>query len=676
MSTAPRSASSISLAAADPDGRLRVVIEDVRPQIDGGRFAVKRVTGQVVSVEADVFTDGHDAVRADVLFRAPGDAAWRRLPMEALGNDRFGAAFAVDGVGRWLYTIEAWVDPLLSWRLELARRVDAGDIGVALLQGAALVQEAAARATGHDQARLRAWVAALRTDQASTVRQQVALDPEPYAIAAAYPDRRAVLRYDRELRVDVDRPLAGCSAWYEVFPRSCALEPGHYGTLRECDARLRYIADMGFDIVYLPPIHPIGRIGRKGPNNTLGGDPDAIGSPWAIGSAEGGHMAIDPQLGTLADFRRFMLQARDRGLEVALDVAFQCAPDHPYVREHPEWFRHRPDGSVQYAENPPKKYQDIYPLDFESPAWPALWRELEQIFRFWIDQGVRIFRVDNPHTKPFAFWQWVLDEIKRDCPDVIFLAEAFTRPKIMRRLAKVGFSQSYTYFAWRNTKQELTDYFTELAHGDGREYFRPNCWPNTPDILTEYLQFGGRPAFAVRVVLAATLSANYGIYGPAFELFEHEPYEPGSEEYLHSEKYELRRWDVDRPDSLRSLITQLNRIRKDNAALHGDWSLVFHRVDNEHLLCYSKATTAGENAIVTVVNLDPYHVQSGWVELDLDALGVDPRAPYQMHDLLSDARYLWQGARNFVQLDPGAVPAHVLRVRRRVRTERDFDYFL
>jgi starch synthase (maltosyl-transferring) len=384
---------------------------------------------------------------------------------------------------------------------------------------------------------------------------------------------------------------------------------------------------------------------------------------------------VHSALGTLEDFRRLIERAAEYNLEIALDIAFQCAPDHPYVKEHPEWFRWRPDGSVQYAENPPKKYQDIYPFNFETPDWRALWRELKSVMEFWIGEGVKIFRVDNPHTKAFAFWEWAIAELKQAHPDVIFLSEAFTRPKVMHRLAMLGFTQSYTYFTWRNTRQELTDYFTELAHGPGREYFIPSVWPNTPDILTESLQLGGRPMFMVRVVLAATLAANYGIYGPAYELMEARPREPGSEEYLDSEKYELRHWDLDRPDSLRAFIALLNRIRRENPALHSDWSLRFFPTDNDQLICYAKIDEERDNVIVTAVNLDPRNIQSGWVELDLAALGIEPRHQYQMHDLLTEARYVWEGPRNFVQLDPARAPAHIFRVRRRLHREQDFDYF-
>jgi starch synthase (maltosyl-transferring) len=446
--------------------------------------------------------------------------------------------------------------------------------------------------------------------------------------------------------------------------------------LRDCEARLPYIAAMGFDVLYLPPLHPIGEAFRKGANNSLepkAGDP---GSPWAIGHKAGGHKAIHPELGTIEDLRHLAAEAQKVGIELAMDIAFQVSPDHPYVREHPEWFLERPDGAIQYAENPPKKYQDIYPFNFEGAAWRELREELKSVVEFWMTQGVRIFRVDNPHTKPFAFWEWLITEIHRLRPDIIFLAEAFTRPKPMYRLAKLGFTQSYTYFTWRNTKQELTEYFTQLAAPPVVDFFRPNLWPNTPDILPEYLQFGGRSAFMVRLVLAATLSANYGIYGPAFELMEHEPREPGSEEYLDSEKYQLRQWDLERADSLRDFIARVNRIRHDNPALQGDRALTFHAVDNESLIAYSKVTANREDSVLTIVNLDPHHLQTGWLELDLANLGLPADKSFQAHDLLSGARFLWKGARNYVALDPAHTPAHIFRIRRKVRTERDFDYFL
>ncbi|PYY12504.1 MAG: alpha-1,4-glucan--maltose-1-phosphate maltosyltransferase, partial [Acidobacteria bacterium] len=491
-----------------------------------------------------------------------------------------------------------------------------------------------------------------------------------------YADRRRATTYSRELAVVVDREKARFSAWYEMFPRSCSSQPERHGTFLDCMKRLDYVAEMGFDVLYLPPIHPIGRVNRKGKNNVEQAAPDDLGSPWAIGAQEGGHKAIHAQLGTLEDFKRLLSRAKQLGLEMALDLAYQCAPDHPYVEEHKEWFHIRPDGTVQYAENPPKKYQDIYPLDFETEETQALWEELRSIVLYWIEQGVRIFRVDNPHTKPFEFWEWLITDIKGRHPDILFLAEAFTRPKVMYELAKLGFTQSYTYFAWRNTKWELTEYFKELTQTDVRDYFRPNLWPNTPDILTDFLQHGGRAAFVIRLALAATLGANYGIYGPAFELCENRAVRPGSEEYLDSEKYQIRSWNLDRPDSLAKLITKINHIRRDNLALQSDWSLRFHQADNDQIIIYSKMTEDLLNIIVVVVNLDPYHTQSAWVDLSLDMLHLDQRAPYQMHDLLTDARYVWRGPRNYVELSPQRLPAHIFCVRRRVRSENGVDYFV
>jgi len=504
----------------------------------------------------------------------------------------------------------------------------------------------------------------------------VALGDELLELVQRYPERGAETRYDKELSVIVDREKAHFSAWYEMFPRSSAAKPGVHGSFKDCERLLPYVASMGFDTLYLPPIHSIGYTHRKGKNNSItvsAGDP---GSPWAIGSAEGGHKSIHPQLGTLKDFRSFVAKAESLGLEVALDLAYQCSPDHPYVREHPKWFRWRPDGTVQFAENPPKKYQDIYPLDFATEEWRALWEELKSIVDFWREQGIRIFRVDNPHTKPLPFWQWLIETVKQDDPEIIFLAEAFTRPKVMYRLGKLGFTQSYSYFTWRNTKAEITEYFQELVQTEVCEYYRPNLWPNTPDILQEYLQFGGRAAFMIRLVLAATLSGNYGIYGPAFELLENRPREAGSEEYLDSEKYEIKHWNRESADSLKDFITRINQIRKDNAALKCDWSLRFREIDNEQMICYTKHTDDLGNIIVVVVNLDPHHVQSGWVKIPLEPLRLGAADSYQAHDLLTGARFLWQGATNYVQLDPKNGPAHILRLRRRLRREQDFDYFM
>jgi starch synthase (maltosyl-transferring) len=659
-------------------GMPRVVIEGIAPCIDGGRFAIKRVAGESVVVEANVFTDGHDSISCDLLHRAAHVAEWSRTPMRPLGNDRWQGSFVTPRIGGYLYSIAAWVDHLQTWRRDLTKRETTGeDLTVDFARGAALIAACAERARGATAARLTQWAQALTAPGASREeRLELAQSEELHELARDLPDAAAVVGPSMALPVRVDRERARFSSWYELFPRSIAGGSGERATLADCQARLPYVAALGFDVLYLPPVHPIGTTQRKGPNNQPSTSAHDPGSPWAIGSAAGGHKSIAPELGTREDFRRLVGRARELGLEVALDLALQCSPDHPYVREHPEWFLKRPDGTIQYAENPPKKYQDIYPFHFETPAWRELWIELASIVDYWIGEGVRIFRVDNPHTKPFAFWEWLIARVQRAHPEVLFLAEAFTRPRVMQRLAKLGFTQSYTYFTWRNTRAELTAYFRELGEPPLVDYFRPNLWPNTPDILSEYLQFGGRPGFMVRLVLAATLGANYGIYGPAFELMEREPREPGSEEYRDSEKYQIRHWDLERADSLRDFIARINRIRRENPALQLDRTLRFHAVDNDTLIAYSKTAAAAGDSVLVVVNLDPHHVQSGWVTLDLAALELTDTAPFQVHDLLSGARFLWRGPRNFVSLDPAVGPAHILRVRRRVRTERDFDYFL
>lgn len=657
------------------DGRGRVVISQVKPELEGGRYAIKRTVGEQVVVSAAAFADGHDLVRAVLRYRHESESDWREVVMEPQGQDRWLGSFTCTRLGGYRYTLAAWVDRYDTWCRDLRKRIQpAQDVTVELLIGAQLLRDAAARANGNDASRLEESAQALAVAGGTASRSLAALEPALVELARQYPDRARQTRYDRELRVIADPPKARFSAWYEMFPRSCAAEPGRHGTLRDCANRLPYVASMGFDVLYLPPIHPIGRAFRKGKNNAAQAEPGDTGSPWAIGGEEGGHKSIHPELGTFDDFHELVERARSLGMDVALDVALQCSPDHPYVKDHPEWFRSRPDGAVQYAENPPKKYQDIYPIDFETDHWRALWDELKSIFTFWIGHGVRIFRVDNPHTKPFGFWEWVIGEVKRDYPDVIFLSEAFTRPQVMHELAKRGFTQSYTYFTWRNTSRELNKYFTELTQTEVREFLRPNLWPNTPDILPEYLQTGGRPAFIARLVLAATLGASYGIYGPAFELCEQRPLEPGSEEYLHSEKYQIVPWDITRGDSLAELIGRVNRIRGDNPALASDTDLMFHEATNDQLVCYSKQ--AGSNLVVVIVNLDPYHRHSGWVTLPAARLGVEPDRPYQVHDLLGEGRYLWHGERNYVELDPRIVPAHIFRLRRWVRTEHQFEYFL
>jgi starch synthase (maltosyl-transferring) len=672
--TQPTPASADSLPAQLPS---RVVVENVQPEIDEGRFPVKRTVGEEVVVTADIFADGHDVLAAVLRYRHASSPDWIEVAMEAQPNDRWTGRFLVTAMGRYEYTIQAWVDRFASWRKDLSKKAAAEqDVTSDLLEGAEIVKEAADRAPGTDGDWLRRHAEVLARSGDPAARVRVALDPALATVMARQADRSRGTAYSRALGVWVDRERARYGAWYEVFPRSTAAESGRHGTLQDLTQRLPYVAGMGFDVLYLPPIHPVGRSFRKGPNNSLAAEPKDPGSPWGIGSAEGGHKAVNPQLGTLADFDRLLAAAGELGLEVALDVAFQCSPDHPYVREHPEWFRHRPDGSIKYAENPPKKYQDIYPLDFECAEWRALWQEMLSVVLFWADRGVRIFRVDNPHTKPFHFWEWLIAQVRERYPDAVFLAEAFTRPKVMKYLAKGGFSQSYSYFTWRNAKHELIEYFTELTQTECREYMRPNLFANTPDILHEFLQTGGPPAFRIRLLLAATLGASYGIYGPAFENCVNQPLRSGSEEYLDSEKYQIRHWDWDSPSVFRELIALVNQVRRENPALQYDQRLRFYPVDNDRLLFYGKTLPDLSNIILVIVNLDPHWTQSGWVKVPLEELGLRADEPYQVHDLLSGGRFLWQGEANFVQLDPHTIPAHILRVRRKVKTERDFDYFM
>jgi len=653
----------------------RVVIEGITPQVEAGRYPAKASLGERVRVEADCFADGHDELGAMLLHRRSGEPEWSETPMLALPNDRWRAEFEPRTLGAHCFTIESWVDHFGSWARDLAKRVEAGqDVSVDLLAGARLVEQAADRAGKPDGAALRAAARKLRASgpRSAAGAIKAALSPELKALVARHPDRSAASRYPAELEVAVDPALARFSSWYEMFPRSTGAE-GRHGTFQTTEERLPYVAGMGFNVLYLPPIHPIGRTYRKGRNNTVEAEPDDFGIPWAIGSELGGHKSVNPDLGTLEDFRHLVAAARAAGIEIALDIAFQCSPDHPYVSEHPEWFKHRPDGTIQYAENPPKKYQDIYPFDFETPAWPELWEELLSIFLFWAEQGVRIFRVDNPHTKPFAFWEWLLPELKRRHPEAITLAEAFTRPKVMHRLAKLGFSQSYTYFAWRTQKAELREYFTELTNNPIRDFFRTNLWPNTPDILTDYLQHGGRPAFMARLVLAATLGASYGIYGPAFEHCESLAIAPGKEEYYNSEKYQLRDWRLTRPDSLRDFVSRVNSIRRDNPALQTDRGLRFVEIDNDHLIAYSKVDEDGSNLLLMIVNLDPYHTQAGMVDVPIHRWGIAPDQQYQVHDLIADARYSWRNWKNYVELNPFVQPAHIFRIQHRIRDETDFD---
>ncbi len=659
------------------EGRKRVIIEEVTPQIDGGRYPAKRVVGDEVVVSAAVFGDGHDHVAGRLLYRPAGESAWRSEALEALTNDLWTAKFTVDQMGEWSFSLEAWIDHFDTWQSDLKKRIaaqpdpdvpDAGllpqNIPLALRSGALLLESTAARAEGADAVLLQQAVVKLRSlaDQNLPV-YEYPLSDELIELAARYPDLKYATRLEKELPIWVDRERARFSSWYELFPRSASPEPGRHGTLQDVEALVPSIAALGFNVLYMPPIHPIGTAFRKGPNNNVVAVKGDEGSPWAIGATEGGHKAVLPALGTISDLEHLGKVAAENGMELAMDIAFQCSPDHPWVTEHPEWFQHRPDGTIQYAENPPKKYQDIYPLDFESTNWRGLWEELLSVFEFWVKRGVKIFRVDNPHTKALPFWEWVITSVHQKSPDVLFLAEAFTRPHVMYSLAKAGFSQSYTYFTWRNTKAELQTYLEEITRPPVSDFFRPNFWPNTPDILHAALQEGGRPAFMQRIILAATLTSNYGVYGPAYELGENTPIKPGSEEYRNSEKYEIRQWDRAASHSIATLMSRLNQIRASNPALQSNERLHFHDVDNPHLLCYSKTSADHSNTILVAINLDPTQEQAGWIDLDLGELAIPYNRNFDVEDLLTGKHYQWHDRSNYVALRPETQPAHVLRVK-------------
>ena len=644
------------------DGRQRVVIENVSPELNGGMYAAKAVEGERVFVEADIFVDGADTICAELCCRPSGRDEWLRSPMVQLGN-----TVGVPGV--YDFTIEARVDHFQTWKKGLAKKIEAGqDVSLDLQIGALYVTEGAARADKTDVAKKLTACASLLRSKDKTVASAAALDGKLEQLMGYYPDKGHTTVYDKMLGLTVEQKKAGCSAWYELFPRSWSAIPGKHGTFKDCNRLLPLIAGMGFDVIYLPPIHPIGYTKRKGKNNALvagAGDP---GSCWAIGNEDGGHKAVHPELGTLEDFTVFVTEAEKQGISVALDIAFQCSPDHPYVKEHPQWFKWRPDGTVQFAENPPKRYEDILPIDFESADWQNLWIELKSIFLFWIERGVKIFRVDNPHTKAFPFWEWAIASIRAEHPDAVFLAEAFTRPKLMARLAKAGYSQSYSYFTWRNNKHELQEYLLELTSSPLKHVMRPNFWPNTPDILHEEFQSGDRNRFIIRMVLAATLSSNYGMYGPAYELCEHIPVPGSKEDYLNSEKYEIKQWDLDRPGNIRAEITRVNRIRKENAALQQTNDLTFVRIEaspgNEHdqLMGYVKRSVDDNNIIFVVVNLDSTNTQAGWLRFPLELFNLPHDYPFKVEDLLSGARYDWNGEWNYVEVNPWIMPAHIFRV--------------
>jgi starch synthase (maltosyl-transferring) len=642
------------------------IIENLEPLVDGGRYPVKRVVREDLVVEADIFKDGHDVVAALLKWRVLGERRWHETRMAFIDNDRWRGACTLYHNAIYEYTVEAWADGFRTWQREFAAKFEAGNSALTseALEGAALLEAASARARNRaDAARLIELSKQIRSAENAEINA-IAHSGELEVLMDTYPDRSNATQYAPAPRVMVERLATRTGARYEFFPRSAEGRGDRGSTFRDCLPRIDDARAMGFDVIYFPPIHPIGHTNRKGRNNSITGEPGDPGVPWAIGSEAGGHKAIEPSLGTQEDFDWLVGEVRKRGMEIALDFAINCSPDHPYVKEHPDWFYKRPDGSIKYAENPPKKYEDIYPLNFRCENWRALWAEMKSIVLFWAGHGVRIFRVDNPHTKPVAFWEYLISGVRAKYPDVIFLSEAFTKPKMMKVLAKAGFSQSYTYFTWRNPKSELTEYFTELMQPEMLTYFRANLWPNTPDILPFVLQDGGRPAFMIRVTLAATLSSLYGIYS-GYELCENEAL-PGREEYLDSEKYQFKERDWNAPGNIKDWIARLNQIRKENRALQLYDNLRFYHADNDAILFYGKMTAARDNIILVVVNLDPHRKQHSYVDVPIDQFGPMESDVYQVHDLLSDARYTWRGRRNYIELDPEIQPVHIFRVRRPV----------
>ena len=641
-----------------------VVIENLQPLIEGGRYPIKRIVGEDLAVEADIFKDGHDVVAAVLKWRVLGKREWRETPMTFVDNDRWRGVCTLYDEAIHEYTVEAWTDTFRSWQSEFAKKFDGGisDLRSEALEGAALVEAAARRARDRaDAARLREFSEQIAT-MANSEIYAIAQSGELEVLMATYPDRSAAAQYAPAPRVVVDRQAALFGAWYEFFPRSAEGRGDRGSTFRDCLPRVDDAKAMGFDVIYFPPIHPIGHTNRKGRNNSITCEPGDPGVPWAIGSEAGGHKAVEPSLGTLADFDWLQKQVRKRGMEIALDFALNCSPDHPYVKEHPEWFYKRPDGTIKYAENPPKKYEDIYPLNFRCENWRELWAKMKSIVLFWAEHGVRIFRVDNPHTKPVAFWEYLITGVREKYPDTMFLSEAFTRPKMMKALAKAGFNQSYTYFTWRNSKRELIEYFTELTQMEMSEYFRPNLWPNTPDILPFVLQEGGRPAFMTRVLLAATLSPLYGIYS-GYELCENKAL-PGREEYLDSEKYQFKERDWNEPGNIKDWIARINKIRRENRALQLYRNLRFYHAESEAILFYGRMTAARDNIILVVVNLDPHRKQNSFVYVPIEEFGQMESDEYEVYDLLNDTRYTWRGRQNYVELDPEIQPAHIFLVRR------------
>ncbi len=640
-----------------------LIIEYVEPELDGGRYPIKRIVGETLDVTADIFKEGHDTIAARLRYKQHDQKEWTETPMHHVDNDQWGGSFVLAENTRYVYTVGAYVRSFETWRLELQKKHGVQhDLTSELLEGEAQIKQAATRAKGPDKTKLKDWLTQYTSASDQEARVAIALDPELAQLLDEHEVRFGWTTYAHTLEVIVDRERARWGAWYEIFPRSEGTEEGKGGTFKDCEVRLPLIREMGFDVLYLTPIHPIGETNRKGRNNSLTTEPGDPGSPWAIGSSHGGHDAVEPALGTLDDFDRFQEAVRAHGMELALDFAINATPDHPYVTQHPEWFKQRPDGSIKYAENPPKKYEDIYALDFYAEAWAEIWQEMKRVLLFWVDHGVKIFRVDNPHTKPVVFWEWLIGEIQRDHPDVLFLAEAFTSPKMMRVLAKAGFTQSYTYFTWRNTTEEMTEYLTELTESPMKEYFRPNFFTSTPDILPEVLQKGGRPAFKFRLVLAATLSTTYGIYN-SYELCENTAI-PDSEEYHNSEKYEIRHWDWDRPGNIREYMTKINRIRQEQPALRSFTNLQFYESNNDQILFYGKMTEDKTNILLMAVNMDPYTVQEARLTIPIEDMGIGDHDSYQMHELIQDYRHKVEGSEYIIRLDPNVEPAAIFVIHR------------
>lgn len=649
------------------EGHQRASIRNVSPEIDCGKYPIKRIVNENVKVEADIFGDGHDKVDAVLLYRQKRkgrgrDKKWSEERMKFEGNDHWSGVFKADETGDYEYTIEAWVDHFTTWQEGLKKKVaDNQNVKTELLIGAELMEDALPRTSAQNKKKLKDWIGLLKDENKEAEAISEVLSESASEVMYEARDRDRAYEYERILDLRVERKKTLFSAWYEFFPRSASPERGKHGTFKDCENVLPEVKKMGFDVIYFPPIHPIGRSHRKGVNNATTAEEGDPGSPWAIGAKEGGHKSIHPELGNMEDFQRLVRKAKDMDIEIALDFAIQCSPDHPYVKEHPQWFKWRPDGTVQYAENPPKKYQDVLPVNFETEDWKNLWKELKSIVDFWIEKGVRIFRVDNPHTKTFLFWEWLIKEINKEHDGIIFLAEAFTRPRVMEELAKIGFNQSYTYFTWRNSKEEFIEYLTELTQTEVREYYRPNFWPNTPDILPISLENKQDASFIIRLILAGTLSSNYGIYGPVFEFGLNEAY-PGKEEYTRSEKYEIKHWDWPRNTRIKEMISILNRVRNENPALQTTWNIEFNDTDNDQIIAFTKIDQEEMNKLIVVVNLDPYHTQSGWVKVPLERLNIGDQESYSVTDLLSGASYIWQNEWNYVELHPQAIPAHILKV--------------